>query len=191
MSKVTAFKHALVALGKEWCVPGWRTIDPDVDQLGDNAREYMRKLSRARPPRVWTPAEVMEWLFAHVRGKLIYTEDMDLRMEGVVKRLAPPRHPAHADCSGIATWAFFVSGWPDPNGLGYNGTGWTGTMQQHGMRVTVAQAQRNDLVFYPDPWHVGVCVGSGKVISFGHQGGPDLTPIGYRRIGEVRRYPRK
>lgn len=189
MSHVTNLKHAAVALAKDWGVDGWRAVDPDVDTLGDNARTLLRRISRAEPPKLWTPAAVMEFLVAHARGQMVYTEGPQ-RMQGVVERIRPPQWPAHGDCSATVTWAFFVSGWRDPNGLSFNGTGYTGTMLDHGTKVGLADARRNDLVFYDNPQHVGVYVGGGRVISFGHQGGPDNDPVRYRPVWQVRRYPK-
>ena len=39
--------------------------------------------------------------------------------------------PLTTDCSGFVTLCYFLAGAPDPNGLGYNGQGWTGTLLRH------------------------------------------------------------
>jgi cell wall-associated NlpC family hydrolase len=39
--------------------------------------------------------------------------------------------PLTTDCSGFVTLCYFLGGAPDPNGLGYNGQGWTGTLLRH------------------------------------------------------------
>jgi cell wall-associated NlpC family hydrolase len=36
--------------------------------------------------------------------------------------------PLTTDCSGFATLCYFLAGAPDPNGNGYDGHGWTGTL---------------------------------------------------------------
>jgi cell wall-associated NlpC family hydrolase len=36
--------------------------------------------------------------------------------------------PLTTDCSGFVTLCYYLAGAPDPNGLGYNGEGWTGTL---------------------------------------------------------------
>lgn len=43
--------------------------------------------------------------------------------------------PMTTDCSGFATLAYKFAGAPDPNGLGYNGQGYTGTLLQHGTKI--------------------------------------------------------
>ena len=41
------------------------------------------------------------------------------------------RLPLTTDCSGFVTLCYFLAGAPDPNGLGYSGAGWTGTLLRH------------------------------------------------------------
>ena len=39
--------------------------------------------------------------------------------------------PRTTDCSGFVTVCYFLAGAPDPNGLGYSGAGYTGTLLGH------------------------------------------------------------
>jgi hypothetical protein len=39
--------------------------------------------------------------------------------------------PLTTDCSGFVTLCHYLAGAPDPNGLGYSGQGWTGTLLRH------------------------------------------------------------
>jgi cell wall-associated NlpC family hydrolase len=39
--------------------------------------------------------------------------------------------PLTTDCSGFVTLCYYLAGAPDPNGLGYSGYGWTGTLLDH------------------------------------------------------------
>lgn len=130
-------------------------------------------------------------LLYHHRAAVHYTQGFQ-RMIGITANLRPPRFPVYADCSAAATWAYFVAGAPDPNGAGYNGTGYTGTLARHGRKVTLDVAKPGDLVFYGPRWpwqHVAVYVGGGKVISHGSEGGPYLLPVNYRGDrGEIRAY---
>ena len=41
------------------------------------------------------------------------------------------RLPLTTDCSGFVTLCYFLGGAPDPNGLGYSGQGFTGTLLRH------------------------------------------------------------
>jgi cell wall-associated NlpC family hydrolase len=41
------------------------------------------------------------------------------------------RLPLTTDCSGFVTLCYFLASAPDPNGLGYSGEGWTGTLLRH------------------------------------------------------------
>jgi hypothetical protein len=76
-----------------------------------------------------------------------------------------------SDCSGFATLCYKAANAPDPNGLGYNGEGYTGTMMTHGHHVT--QANPADLHFWTGPAHVAVDIGGGQIAEWG--GGP--SPI--------------
>lgn len=114
------------------------------------------------------------------RYKIHYTQS-SLRMYGVRNKIRPPRIPYYEDCSSFATWTYWGAGAPDPNGLGYNGWGYTGTLVQHGQRTS--NPQPGDLAFYGygAPYHhVTICIGNGMCISHGSEIGPLLLPVHYR-----------
>lgn len=108
------------------------------------------------------------------------------------------QYPTYADCSSFATWCLW-------NGLSHYGVrdtvnglfwkaGYTGTMLAHG-KVVVHEENIlvGDLALYGIPGttgkHVAICIGGGKVISHGSEGGPYLLPIRYRSdLICVRRY---
>lgn len=95
------------------------------------------------------------------------------RMEGVRDGIMPSEHPMFEDCSSGYTWLCFVSHIPDPNGRGYDGQGYTGTMIGAGKKV--AKPDVGDAVFYGDPklpFHVAMYLGDGRVWSHGAEGGP-------------------
>jgi hypothetical protein len=54
------------------------------------------------------------------------------------------------DCSSFQTGAAYIGKLPDPNQLGYDGEGWTGTLSVHGVRVWPPKA--GDLGFYGGSW---------------------------------------
>lgn len=67
--------------------------------------------------------------------------------------------PLTTDCSGFATMAYQSAGAPDPNGLGYNGRGYTGTLLNHGEKIAwwdgrlviKRQPKPGDLIIFGDP----------------------------------------
>jgi cell wall-associated NlpC family hydrolase len=88
--------------------------------------------------------------------------------------------PRVMDCSTFVTLCYKAAGLPDPNHLGYNGEGFTGTLIAHCHKVSTPQP--GDLCFYLGggsagaPQHVTIYVGHGKVISMGGEGDPDEGP---------------
>lgn len=104
---------------------------------------------------------------------------------------AYPDVPRHTDCSGYATWVYFQSGLPDPNGLGYNG-GFTGTLVAHGNPVPPnGPLHVGDLIFNgpsaSNTTHVSVYIGHG--LSSGHgRAGIQIHPWNYRFVVAIRRY---
>lgn len=117
------------------------------------------------------------------------------RMSGVRGKVKPPLVPPFEDCSSFATWCYWlaneeVGGVPDPNGLGYNGYGFTGTQIAHGQRT--GKPDDGDLVFYGHgsiPSHVTIYIGAGKCVSHGNETGPKVLDVDYRGDRQqVRRY---
>ena len=56
--------------------------------------------------------------------------------------------PLRVDCSAFSTLCYAWAGAPDPNGLDFNGQGYTGTMLDHMTPVPLAAAQPGDLVVW-------------------------------------------
>ena len=127
-------------------------------------------------------------------GRVHYTMD-SRRMTIVRHKLRPPFNSViFEDCSSSVTAYYWIAGAADPNGLDYNGLGYTGTLCQHGEEVDLADARPGDLLFYGSgaPWsHVTIVVGGPRgreAISHGSEGGPRLLPFNYRTVGQARRY---
>jgi cell wall-associated NlpC family hydrolase len=128
------------------------------------------------------------------RGQIHYTQS-SLRMQGVRKHLHLPNFPIYEDCSSGVTWLYYQAGAPDPNGLFYNGYGFTGSLVAHGQRIALSDAEPGDLVFYgpgPNRSHVA-CVlagrgASARCFSHGSEVGPLYVVATYRPVAEVRRY---
>jgi cell wall-associated NlpC family hydrolase len=56
--------------------------------------------------------------------------------------------PLTTDCSGFVTVCYFLAGAPDPNGLGYSGAGYTGTLLGHAAHIEAAAAAPGDIVVW-------------------------------------------
>jgi hypothetical protein len=139
-------------------------------------------------------------LLAHP-SSVHYTQGAD-RWDGIAHHKAPGKPgllPFRGDCSSTATWILWralhvLAGQADR----VNGTDWkagyTGTLAQHGKRVSGRPGTRRvgDLVLYGRGWpfeHVAIIVGPGVVFSHGSESGPFLLPIHYRPdAAEFRRY---
>jgi cell wall-associated NlpC family hydrolase len=85
--------------------------------------------------------------------------------------------PLTTDCSGFVTLCYSLAGAPDPNGLDYNGEGWTGTLLRHLEHVSGDDARPGDLVVwgaYPGR-HVAIVLETGEdplLCSHGQERGP-------------------
>lgn len=96
------------------------------------------------------------------------------------------------DCSSSITGIYDIADLLDPNGLGFDGLGFTGTLAEHGVSIGLNQAQIGSLGFYGHfPYsHVILNVGVNRWFSHGSEAGPLLLPASYRPdLGDVRRYP--
>lgn len=104
--------------------------------------------------------------------------------------------PLTTDCSGFVTLCYKAAGAEDPNGLGYNGEGYTGTLlahaEKHG-RVfgEVSKARAGDLIVYgPGAGeHVAIVVEPGKdplTVSHGSESEP-----AYVRVSQDGRQPQR
>jgi hypothetical protein len=56
--------------------------------------------------------------------------------------------PLTTDCSGFVTVCYYLAGAPDPNGLGYSGQGWTGTLLDHLDEIEAGSVRRGDVVVW-------------------------------------------
>jgi hypothetical protein len=112
------------------------------------------------------------WAVANA-NRIHYSQAGD-RMAAIHK---PRSLPLSTDCSASITLFYSWSGAPDPNGLLYDGEGYTGTMLSHCKRITAAQAKPGDLVVFGDTpgHHVCMVLESGAnptLVSHGMERGP-------------------
>lgn len=95
-------------------------------------------------------AIVAYWRWAIANADRIgYAETRPMRQMDALKQL-----PQTNDCSTEVTKSVKFAGLPDPNGLAYNGLGYTGTLLNHCRHIAQAQAKAGDLaVLGPYPGH--------------------------------------
>jgi hypothetical protein len=132
-------------------------------------------------------------IYDSLHNSLMHYTQGPQRMYGVRNRIRPPEVPKYEDCSSFATYCYWVAGAPDPNGLHYNGYGYTGTQIDNGRRV--ANPSPGDICFYGwgyngAPKHEALYIGSGKIVSHGSDSGPQIrSSIRYRSdFREARTY---
>jgi cell wall-associated NlpC family hydrolase len=140
-------------------------------------------------------------MLAYRNRQLIHYSQGPERWQGIERHLRSYRgeFPTEADCSAFVTWVLWDATlrWHPPDFV--NGQRWraghTGTLDDKGVRVGLANLRPLDLVFYGDegwrPGHVAIVVDSRHdlVVSHGSEGGPYLLPVNYRSdIHSARRY---
>ena len=115
------------------------------------------------------------------RSKYHYTQG-PLRMSAVHN---PAANPVYCDCSAFVTYMYSWAGAPDPNGLNYNGQGYTGTLLSNGQLLPGAgSAIAGDLVIYGGGSgdHVAIITetalnGDHLTVSMGQEGDPNFVRI--------------
>lgn len=112
--------------------------------------------------------ELMDLLVEH-EPKVHYRQQRPMttrtiRSEKALRAALATRAGVSMDCSESVTLLCRLAGLADPNGLGYNGAGYTGTMLAH-------------LPHYSDPFNAGV----GALVVFGPGNGDHVCMV--RRIG--------
>ena len=203
---VVALKRAL-RRSKNYSPPGGRCTNQFGKELRKAVVRYQKK-KKLKADGVYGPAThraLLRWYDKHgaylmgrapmpsgetFREKIVNEARWGYNHRSGIhyRQTRPIRRYGHAlpqtlDCSGFATECYRKAGVEDPNRLGYNGQGFTGTLAAHGRSVSLAGAKPGDLVFYGGGYpyhHVAVYVGYGRVISHGSEGGPYLVPVDYR-----------
>jgi NlpC/P60 family len=90
--------------------------------------------------------------------------------------------PLTTDCSGFVTLCYWLAGAPDPNGLGYDGQGYTGTLLSHGQHILLAQVQPGDVIVYGPGTgvHTAIVIEAGKdplTVSHGEESEPAFVRV--------------
>lgn len=167
----------------------------------DYGSSRLRKITRARQLGMVQAAGVAACNLVIARRSGIHYTQGPSRMSGVRLRRRPPSFGEWEDCSSEATWILYVMDQvarsfggrvDDPNGLGYNGQGFTGTQMTHGLPVNAFTAPLLALVFYASRGrigHVAVKRSMTRVMNMGSESGPRDEPVGYRTPVAARAYP--
>lgn len=94
------------------------------------------------------------------------------------------RLPLTTDCSGFVTCCYYAAGAPDPNGLGYSGQGFTGSLIGHLPEIAHHEAEAGDIVVFGpgDGDHAVILLDPGtvpdpRVISHGTEDDPHIQPL--------------
>lgn len=94
------------------------------------------------------------------------------------------RLPLTTDCSGFVTLCYFLAGAPDPNGLNYNGQGYTGTLIGHGYQIILSKVHPGDVcILGPGNGDHAVIISDISnplnpfVISHGEESGPEVRHL--------------
>jgi cell wall-associated NlpC family hydrolase len=154
-------------------------------------REYRRRHPRVTARQVVVSAAM---LALQKRGTLVYSgrnrPTVDRRWQGIAEEITPPEVPEHADCSSLVTWCLWLArdlGAADPSDRDWV-PGHTGSMQEAGTPVLLAEARPGSLFFYENErmgGHVAIMVERVRdvpfLVSFGFEGGPSYVRYDYRR----------
>jgi hypothetical protein len=194
VGRIVNLKKDAVAYGVAEMLPGYARTPPfgvsTAERKGGAINKLLREIAK-------TPTKSMaDWAlwFAGVEeahpGTFTWKE-----LRPMLPFRRPPAYQRIMDCSTFATLMAWIFGLPDPNGRGYDGTGNTTTLIQHGSKVAIPAA--SDFVFYTDGSepvsHVAVAVSRLEVVSMGCQGDPRKRVLANcsdpaLRLVEVRRY---
>jgi cell wall-associated NlpC family hydrolase len=89
-----------------------------------------------------------------VRGRIVAAARWGIRNEprihyGEVRPMPLTRElPLTTDCSGFATLCYFLADAPDPNGFGYDGHGWTGSLLERMESIPPIAVRAGDIVVW-------------------------------------------
>lgn len=211
-----AFEYALKVLQKRWGLQA-------TGRLGLGTHNVLERAKRSGYPDQWafdlrakqiiteackeaslTPDErIRRAILNAARYWYSFRFQIPYAQERPFALLKPPAVPRRLDCSEFATICHYAGGAPDPNGRGYDGQGYTGTLMSRGFRCNLSDLEIGDLIFYGwstqnnaafrpgDPTHVaayaGIYDGAHMVHSMGSY------PMGfyrynYRGINHYRHY---
>jgi cell wall-associated NlpC family hydrolase len=134
----------------------------------------------ARPPPPQPASGVRERIVQVARWGIAHEPSIHYAEIRPIQGLHTPWHtPLTIDCSGFVTLCYKWAGAPDPNGNGWNGDGFTGTLLQHMRHIPESQAKPGDAVVFGPGSGNHVCLvlepgANALLASHGSERGPDL-----------------
>lgn len=149
-----------------------------------------RAAQKPKPPpldaKVQRLVDTARYLIRHA-NLVHYSQRTRMQIVRYRLRIPPLLRRIWEDCSSSITGLYWLAGLADPNGLGYNGFGYTGTQSNQGRPSwragqSLSRLKPGDLIFY-GRWphkHVTLYLGGGLVYSHGTERGPYLLPALYR-----------
>jgi hypothetical protein len=115
----------------------------------------MRRWADSTTPRhqdvryMHTTDEIRDQIVSHAEWAIKHTSSIHYKEIRPMPIHLPAQHlPFTTDCSGFVTVLAKWAGAPDPNGNGYSGYGFTGTLLSHLPHIDSRYARRGDLVVY-------------------------------------------
>ena len=132
------------------------------------------------PPRHPPPQQsggVREKIVANAQWGIANEPHIHYAETRPIPALHQPHHlPLTTDCSGFATLCYKWAGAPDPNGNGYDGQGYTGTLLGHMHHIPPGEVEPGDLVVFGGGTghHVAIALDKGghTLASHGSERGP-------------------
>jgi hypothetical protein len=162
----------------------------------DSYGVYLLNHAHVETDRMRLQAAALSLLhYKETTGRMHYTQSQ-LRMSIVDHHYKPPwGQTIYEDCSSSLTGLSWVIGAPDPNGRGYDGEGYTGTIYNNGRSVDTPYPGDFLLCGSPPGHHVFMALGDDtrqpatRGWSHGSEGGPRLVALRYRSdIRDIRSY---
>lgn len=130
-------------------------------------------------------SEIVAIALAHVGKKNAKQEVWHYAEIRPIPYASPLKFPVTTDCSGFVSLCFYEAGGFDPNGCNFNGSGYTGTLLDHGTRITRDKVVPGDVIVYGTypGVHAALVVkvnpeGDILTVSHGEEGDPSLVWCG-------------
>jgi len=111
--------------------------------------EYVKRRGERGYGEAGEEAKLRARIVANAKWGVANTQNIHYRQSRPIDGHRSPRKlPLYTDCSGFSTDCYEWAGGPDPNGRGFDGLGYTGTMLEHGLTVPLFSAELGDLIVW-------------------------------------------